>query len=80
MRKKPELIRKGSSHWSKIHPELAKRGEKHKDAILTEEQVIEIRMTYADGKASQRNLAKRYGVSRGAITGILSRKSWSHVA
>lgn len=50
-------------------------GEKNPRALLTENQVREIRAS----TQSSRALAREYRVSRGAITGILSRKNWPNV-
>lgn len=43
---------------------------------LTWEQVRDIRKEYATGNSSQRILAQKYNISRGAITGILRLHSW----
>ena len=47
-------------------------GENHPKAILTQKQVQGIR----EATLSQRKLAHIYGVSRGAIQGILSKRNW----
>lgn len=53
-------------------------GESHPKAILTELQVLEIREL---GKTEpSRKLAKKYGVSRGAITGIIYNTNWKKQA
>jgi hypothetical protein len=53
----------------------ASRGERNWRAILTEEQVREIR-----GSAlSHTELARRYGVGRTAIAAVRERKTWRHV-
>jgi hypothetical protein len=56
-------------------PEV-RRGERHAQAILTEAQVIEIRGLTG---MSQSQIAARYGVSRGAISGIIQRRVWTHI-
>lgn len=56
------------------------RGEKCGHAKLTEDDVRRIRAEYASGNIFQEELAERYGVSEGAISGILRRKNWKHVS
>jgi len=48
--------------------------------VLTEENVTSIRRQYATGQKSYADLGKIYGVSRAAISHIVTRKSWQHVA
>ena len=74
----PETRARGIKHGLKKHPEKAARGEKQGLARLTEEQVIEIRNCAKQGE-SQRNIAKKYNVSRGTIVAILQYKTWKHV-
>lgn len=52
-------------------------GEKCIHAKLTEPQVIEIKAQR--GKATQRELAARYGVTQPAITAILAGRTWKHL-
>jgi hypothetical protein len=52
-------------------------GEAHGMAILTTQDVIDIRK--ASPAISERKLAAHYHVSRGAIHGILNGKNWKHV-
>lgn len=54
-------------------------GEKHSQNILTEKDVLEIRKNYQKHKVTMPMLAKKYNVSRGAIQGVLLRKSWKHI-
>jgi hypothetical protein len=51
------------------------RGSSNSNAILTAEQVLEIRAS-AD---PANDLAGRFGVSRSTITNIVNRKTWSHL-
>ena len=46
---------------------------------LTPKDVCAIREAYGSGAYSQRGLAARYGMSRGAICAVLARRSWRHV-
>lgn len=45
---------------------------------LTEDQVLEVRKLLAEG-VSMREVARRMGVSKGAVDGIKYRKSWRHL-
>jgi hypothetical protein len=59
---------------------LMKHGEKHGMAKLTIEQVIEIKLEIKKpNHLSQHKLAKKYGVSRGTISGIIYGKNWINV-
>jgi predicted XRE-type DNA-binding protein len=53
------------------------RGEGHKMAKLTEEQVAEIRRLYAAGEM-QAQIAARFGISRPSISSIINGKHWAH--
>jgi len=55
------------------------RGEAHGSAKLTERSVREIRLKYAEGRASYRALKNEYGVSIPVICYIIKRKIWSHL-
>ena len=56
-------------------------GEEVWSAKLSEDEVREIRRSYKKGCRIYgcRALARRYGVSHGVISRILSRKIWAHV-
>jgi HNH endonuclease len=54
------------------------RGEAHKSAKLTAEEVLNIRARHATG-VSINELKRQHGVSRMTITGIVRRKTWSHL-
>ena len=55
------------------------RGESHGRAKLTDAQVLAIRAAHAAGAASQRQLAREYGVDRRAIHFIVTRQHWTHI-
>jgi hypothetical protein len=55
------------------------KGEKHPSSKLTEDDVREIRIKYANGGVSQRQLALEYGITKTNIGTIILRKSWSHI-
>jgi DNA-binding XRE family transcriptional regulator len=52
------------------------KGEWHGRAILTWEKVRAIRKEYQDTRVTQRQLAKRWGVSQTTIHRILTNKNW----
>jgi len=60
------------------HP--APPGEGHPCAKLSDDKVVEIRTLYAMGGFSQKELAKRFGVTKANISYITLRKTWRHVA
>ena len=51
-------------------------GERHRNAKLTVEQVLEIRRCYAQGAMLQRELAVEYGVTQQQISLIVRGKNW----
>jgi hypothetical protein len=55
------------------------KGEAHGRAKLTEQQVRELRRSYAGGTCSQEFLAKEYGVAQSKVSEIVAGKLWSHV-
>ena len=59
--------------WPKGKPKPATR------AKLTPEQVIEIRIRYADGKESMREIAEAYGMGHDAIYKIINGYSWTQL-
>lgn len=77
--KRKGRIRSGDRHGLRLHPERVARGERQHCARLSENDVREIRRLAAEG-AVQRALAKRFGVSRGAVRGVLSGQNWRHVS
>jgi hypothetical protein len=64
-----DMIAKGRAY----HP----AGSKHQNSKLSEDAVREIRESWP--AVSHKELAKRYGVSRGAIRNIVKRRGWTHV-
>jgi hypothetical protein len=55
------------------------RGAEKPFAKLREADVLQIRSMYASGAATQRALAKRYGVTQAVISHVTTRKGWTHV-
>jgi HNH endonuclease len=54
-------------------------GEAHHAAKLTDDKVREIRALVADGSLKKSAIARRFGVSPGTVSNIISRLGWSHV-
>lgn len=71
-RTKSEAMKLGVNRGSVTLPE----GSTHHRAKLTDEQVRDIR----NGKGTQREKAKRHGVSRWTVRGIMDGKWWKHVS
>ena len=55
------------------------RGSAHPNAVLTEENVRALRAARARG-VSIDQLATEYGLHRGTVINITTRRAWSHVA
>lgn len=58
---------RGADHHARRRPETVCRGENHPHAKLTAAQVADIRATYAPKYGALTAMAKRYGVTPGAI-------------
>lgn len=56
------------------------KGETHHKATLTEVQVKQIRELNATGNYTQFQLSDLFGVSQTAISSIVLRKTWKHIA
>lgn len=89
-RRIPEKLATGERHGLVIHPEKRSygkkngqntcpekrpKGESHGRALLTAEQVLDIRAS----PDSCRTLAELYGVSSATIQAIRSRRIWAHI-
>lgn len=63
------------SHLEAVtHAENVRRGRRAK---LTMQQANEIRAAYAEGCATQIELARRYGVNQTTVSGIVRGKAWT---
>jgi hypothetical protein len=60
--------------------QIRANGQNHGMAILTENQVLEIRKRYAVGHVEQTQLANEFHVSIACIHSIVRRKSWKHLS
>ncbi len=72
-------IHRGANHPLILHPEWIIRGSRHPMAVLTEDQVRDIRRKYAEDGHSYVSLSLEYGVSRGMIGLIVRRCNWTHI-
>ena len=52
-------------------------GERNPSAKLTEAQVLDMRAAHASGRATHRELAKRFGVSKSLVAKIIQRRRWA---
>jgi DNA-binding MarR family transcriptional regulator len=79
IRKGRKVIATGDQHYSRLRPERLARGEANGCSKLKEDEAIEILTLYRSGALSQRKLAAKFRVTRGAITGIIKGKNWKHI-
>jgi hypothetical protein len=68
-----DMVSRGRGHGPGL------RGEDVGRAILTEAQVVQIREGYTGRRGEQSDLARKYGVTPGAIWRIVHRRNWTHV-
>ncbi len=73
----PERLVRGDKHWSHLHPET-RRGERNGRAVLSPQQVEDIRLKYAQGGVSQFALSAEYGVAQTTISAVVRWKNWNH--
>lgn len=55
------------------------KGEWCHSTVLTEAKVLKIRAIYKLGGISRTDVGKLFGVSKGAIQKIVTRRSWTHI-
>lgn len=53
-----------------------RRGERCPTSRLTAAQVVEIRLLYASGTVTQRQVAKMYGIAQTTVSGIVRKVRW----
>lgn len=56
------------------------KGVQHRDARLTEYDVLRIREINAAGRLSQKAIGKLFSVSAGHVSAIVCRTKWKHIA
>lgn len=69
---------KGARNGKYTHPEATPRGEAHGRAILSAEQVTEIRARSSEGM-SMLALARLYAISKRTIFDVVHRRTWVHI-
>ena len=75
-----EYVSKGANeHHAHVTGLKSHRGTRNPATRLTDEDVVRIRQRYANGER-QPSIAKSFGISQPAVSLIVSRKNWSHVA
>lgn len=79
MNTRPERRPTGDRNGRSTRPERTARGEKVGLAKLKTVYVLEIRQLYADGRYTQSQLGKMYGVGQTQISAIIQRRQWKHV-
>jgi hypothetical protein len=66
----------GEKH-KRIMSHVAVRGSKHYKSKITENDVELIRKW--DGYLTQERIAKRFGITRAAVSAIIIRRTWKHI-
>ena len=69
----------GINSGSHLHPETRPRGEGHAAAKITSSQVIKIREIYSNKEATQKQIAKHFGISQPLVSAIIMKKLWKHI-
>lgn len=67
---------RGERSGSRLHPERLKRGQHHANAVLSADGAREV--LALSQTLTQRDLAKRFGVSKGTISNVLKGRHWAH--
>lgn len=68
----PERLARGERNGSKTKPQSRLRGEDHPKSSTNEWMVRSIRLRYASGGVTQRELAIEFGLTRGHVAQIVS--------
>lgn len=69
----------GDKHWSRIHPEYVRKGERNNWSKLTKDEVIKIRELYASSGLGQKEIGQMFGITKYAVSLIIRRKNWKHI-
>lgn len=78
---KPESRPRGAAQVRRAVESVPRGGAHYKrqKMDINEEQVRQIRFSYARGGIKYSDLAERYGISKTAVFGIVKLKTWTHV-
>jgi len=55
------------------------RGERHWKSKVSQEEVIEIRALFSEGKLLQREIGLRFGIDQTHVSRIIRKKNWKHI-
>lgn len=66
-------------HWMKQHPEQIRRGDTHGYTKIPDAEISKIRAECASARGIRREIAARYGVSKGCIDAIVQRRTRKHI-
>jgi hypothetical protein len=69
----------GERHKSRTRPETVERGSQRGQAKLTEGAVRDIRSDYTGARGQIAAFARKYGVTRAVIRGVIQRRRWKHL-
>ena len=68
----------GGEHWRLKYPHMVQRGEDNPNAIMTDEQVIQMRKDYVSGQPLD-EICARYEINRATMHDYTSGRSWKHL-
>lgn len=72
-----------ASHADNVQDMMNKQrhshGIKHRNAKLTDEQVVEIRSLYDNHAMTSRAMARKFGIAESTVWQITSRRNWRHL-
>lgn len=77
--KNPHYNKKASEVTKQRMKESAKRGSENNISKLTENDIINIRKIYKEGKIGHTKIGRIFGVGRKTISSIINNKTWTHV-
>lgn len=76
-RKRKRRSAMGDSHGTRLYSESVRQGTGSKRTHLTRDEVLEIRCLYDEGKSTQAEIARKFGLSRSTVCLIVHRKRWT---
>lgn len=76
---KPESYMRGDNHYYRTNPEKVPRGERHPRALLTADDVRQIRQMCLQGNVTHKSLAKEFDIATVTISAIHRRRIWKHL-
>lgn len=68
----------GGDHWRLKYPHMVEHGEDNPNAIMTEEQVIQMRKDYVGGQPLD-EICARYEINRSTMHDYTSGRTWKHL-